>query len=152
MYHYNDYHGEEQRGKRVDETIREYFPDPNYKGVFLDIGAYEPINISNSYHFEMNEWDVHCFEANTNLISGLKLYRKNVYNYAIYNEDKEFVEFNVVNGCWGGGSQTAGVSAIELDPRYLQEFGNGIRSTFKIRVPQKQSTQLFPMKYLELRK
>jgi hypothetical protein len=49
---YNNFHGEVQHGKFVDETLREYFPDYNYKGIFLDIGAYEPINISNSYHFE----------------------------------------------------------------------------------------------------
>ena len=137
MYNYNNYHGEIQKNKTIDQVIREYFPDPNYKGVFFDIGAYEPINISNSYHFEMNKWDVYCFEANTNLIDELKRYRKNVFNYAIYNEDKDFVEFNVVNGSWGGGSLTAGVSAIDLDPRYLNIYRNGIKSMFKIRVPQK---------------
>ena len=134
---YNNYHGEIQQNKAVDEVIREYFPDPNYKGVFFDIGAYEPINISNSYHFEMNQWDVYCFEANTNLINELKRYRKNVFNYAIYNEDKDSIEFNVVNGSWGGGSLTAGISAIELDPQYLNVFYTGIKSIFKISVPQK---------------
>ena len=49
---YNLFHGEIQCGKYVDQTLREYFPDITYKGIFLDIGAYEPINISNSYHFE----------------------------------------------------------------------------------------------------
>lgn len=137
MYNYNIYHGEIQQNKAVDEVIREYFPDPDYKGVFFDIGAYEPINISNSYHFEMNHWDVYCFEANTNLIDELKQYRKNVFNYAIYNEDKDSVEFNVVNGSWGGGSLTAGVSAIDLDPQYIQEFYRGIKSIVKINVPQK---------------
>ena len=62
---YNNFHGEYQQSKYVDQTLREYFPDFNYKGIFLDIGAYEPINISNSYHFEKNNWDVYCFEANT---------------------------------------------------------------------------------------
>ena len=81
---YNNFHGEYQQSKYVDQTLREYFPDFNYKGVFLDIGAYEPINISNSYHFEKNNWDVYCFEANTLLIDELKSLRKNVYNYAIY--------------------------------------------------------------------
>lgn len=67
----------------------------------------------------------------------MKAYRKNVFNYAIYDEDKDFIEFNVVNGCWGGGSLTAGVSAIELGPKYMDTFGSGIRSIFKVRVPQK---------------
>lgn len=45
---YKQYHGEIQKGKHVDQVLREYYPDPLYKGVFLDIGAYEAINISNS--------------------------------------------------------------------------------------------------------
>ena len=82
---YFKFHGENQQGKCVDETLREYFPNYNYKGIFLDIGAYEPINISNSYHFEKNDWDVYCFEANTLLIDLLHLWTikmlKCLYNF-----------------------------------------------------------------------
>jgi len=105
--------------------------------VFFDVGAYEPINISNSYHFEMNNWDVYCFEANTLLIDELKTKRKNVYNYAISNESLDKIEFNVVKGCWGGGSLMAGLSAINLDPEYMNTFSNGIKEIIKIEVPQK---------------
>lgn len=133
---YNLFHGEIQKGKYVDEVLRQYFPDYNYKGIFFDIGAYEPINISNSYHFEMNGWDVYCFEANTLLIDQLKSKRKNVYNYAIYNENKEEVTFNVVKGSWGG-SEMAGISAIELDKDYLTRFSNGIKYIQQIKVQQK---------------
>lgn len=83
---YNHFHGELQQGKYVDQTLREYFPDYSYKGVCVDVGAYEPVNISNSYHFERNNWDVYCIEANTLLIPGLQRERKNVYNYAVYDE------------------------------------------------------------------
>lgn len=134
---YNLFHGEVQLGKAVDETLREYFPDYDYKGVFFDVGAYEPINISNSYHFEKNGWDVRCFEANTYRIPELKSLRSNVYNYAIYDVNKSEISFNVVHGCWGGGSLTAGVSAIELDEKYLVEFGRGINKIETVTVPQK---------------
>lgn len=137
MSYYNLFHGEYQQGKHVDEVLRSYFPDYSYKGVFFDIGAYEPINISNSYHFEMNNWDVHCFEANTLLINELQSLRKKVYNYAIYNENKPEIEFNVVKGIYGGGSQMAGISAIELDNQYLEKFGSGIKTIERIKVPQK---------------
>lgn len=135
---YPHYHGEVQNGKHVDEVLRSYFPDYNYNGIFLDIGAYEPINISNSYHFEKNGWEVYCFEANTLLIDTLKSQRKNVYNYAISYEDKENITFNVVKGCWGGGSLMAGLSAIELDPQYLEVFHDGIQEVLQINVPQKK--------------
>ena len=149
------FYGEIQYGKHIDQTLREYFLDYNYKGVFFDIGAYESINISNSYHFEQNGWDVHCFEANPLLIDGLKKDRKNVYNYAVYDEDKEYVEFNAVLGPWGGGSHMAGISAIELDSDYLNKFGHEIRQITKIKVPQKTlntiiSTEISHIKNIDI--
>ena len=131
---YSSFHGEIQNNKEVDKVLREYFPDYGYKGVFLDIGAFEPIEISNSYHFEKNGWDVYCFEANTNQISLLKKERKNVYNYAIYDEDKDLVDFNVVttNG-W-----TAGFSSVEISSEYLKIFPQTFEKLEKIKVPQKK--------------
>lgn len=133
---YSNYHGEFQKGKYVDQVLREYFPDYNYKGIFLDIGAYEPINISNSYHFEQNNWNVYCFEANTLLIDQLKQQRKNVFNYAIYNENKDNVEFNVVVAGYGGGSGMAGISSIELSEQYMSRFYHN-EEIIKINVQQK---------------
>ena len=76
MEHYTQFHGEILENRHVDAILRNYFPDYNYKGVFVDVGAFEPIRISNSYHFEKNNWDVYCFEANSNSIPLLKQYRK----------------------------------------------------------------------------
>ena len=134
MNFYNNFHGEIQNDKYVDQTLREYFPDYNYKGVFFDIGAFDPIEISNSYHFEKNNWDCYCFEANTELIPKLKEYRKNVFNYALYDEDKDNIEFNVVHD----GHWTAGFSAVELSKDYERIFP-GFKKTYKkINVPQKK--------------
>lgn len=52
MPHYTQFHGEFLNNINVDNILRTYFPDYNYKGVFLDVGSFEPIRISNSYHFE----------------------------------------------------------------------------------------------------
>lgn len=139
---YDKFHGELQQGKYVDQTLKEYFPDSNYIGTFIDIGAYEPINISNSYHFERNNWDVFCLEANTLLIENLKHYRKNVYNYAVYDENKENVEFSVVKAGYGGGSGMAGISSIELSPQYMSTFYHG-GEIIKINVEQKTLNNIF---------
>ena len=132
---YNLFHGEIYHNKAVDSVLRDYFPDYNYKGVFFDIGAFEPIRISNSYHFERNGWECYCFEANTQGIPLLKEHRKNVFNYAISNEDKNEVTFNIVltNG-W-----TAGFSAIHINEEYKQIFNfNGANPKItEIKVPQK---------------
>lgn len=132
---YSSFHGEVQKGRAVDQVLREYFPDFSYNGVFLDVGAYEPVNISNSYHFERNGWDVHCFEANPVLIEGLRSARKNVYNYAIADSNKDSIEFNSVLAGFGGGSGLAGLSAISLDPQYMARFGGAVRSITKYNVP-----------------
>lgn len=48
---YKQFHGEVLENISVDAILRSYFSDYSYKGVFLDVGAFEPIRISNSYHF-----------------------------------------------------------------------------------------------------
>lgn len=131
---YKSFHGEIQHNKEVDKVLREYFPDYSYKGVFLDIGAFEPIRISNSYHFEKNGWDVYCFEANTNGIPLLKQERKNVYNYAVYDEDKDLVRFHVVTT----HGWTAGFSAVEINSDYLKIFPQCLDKLEIIEVPQKK--------------
>jgi len=133
---YNLFHGEVQQGKNVDQTLREYFEDFSYKGVFFDVGAYEPINISNSYHFEKNGWDTYCFEANIERIEELKSLRKNVFNYAIADKNIDNITFNIVYTGYGGGSGTGGLSAINLDPLYLQTFGSH-HETKQIKVHQR---------------
>ena len=136
---YEKFHGERFNGIEVDSTLKSYFPDYNYIGVFIDVGAYHPYFINNSYHFERNGWSVFCLEANTNLIPELKKYRKNVYNYAVYDSDKDLVEFNVVYGPWGcenGEIGTAGCSAIELNGQYMEQFSSQIQKIEKIQVPQ----------------
>jgi FkbM family methyltransferase len=117
MYKYNEFHGEIQDGKSVDQVLREYFPKNT--GVFFDVGAFEPIYISNSYHFEQNGWDCYCFEANTSLIPLLKSKRKNVYNYAITNENKETGPFSVIHFNNYDRDWTASYSAIKVSQEYF---------------------------------
>jgi FkbM family methyltransferase len=128
MYIY--FHGEKIHNVYVDQILRSYFPDFSYKGVFFDVGAYDPITISNSHHFHMNNWNVFAFEANPNLISRLKSYRQNVYNYGISDVDtddgymSEVVSYNnpVINNLhW-----TASFSCVgEINKDYINYFGKG---------------------------
>ena len=134
---YSEYHGDLDCGLSLDKILRtKYFPDYNYKGTFIEVGSFDPIIISNSYHFERNGWEVYCFEANTKLIDRLREERKYVYNYALCDEDKPEVEFNVVlsNG-W-----TAGFSAIDIDEEHIKNIEKNYDHEFmitKIRVEQR---------------
>jgi len=138
MEHYQQFHGEFLENKHVDAILREYFPDYSYKGVFIDVGAFEPIRISNSYHFEKNNWDVYCFEANSNSILLLQQYRKNVFNYAIYDKDEDNIEFNVVES----NGWTAGFSAIELSDEISNIFKCNNKIITKINVNQRTLNSL----------
>jgi hypothetical protein len=115
-----NYFGEIHEGKYVDEILRAYFPDL-HKGVFFDVGAFEPIRISNSHHFHLDGWQVHAFEANPAKISSLKEHRSYVYNYAITDSDSnEPLPFQNV---YLPGDWTASYSAIEVKEEYKQIFG-----------------------------
>jgi len=155
---YSSFHGESQEqygGKNVDQTIREYFPAYDYKGVFFEVGAWEPIAINNSYHFEKNGWDCYLFEANTNLIPHLKEHRKNVFNYAISNRDKDSVNFNVVAsyGVPNNPDWTASYSAINISEEYKKVFGWSPGSVVtQISVPQKSLNSVIANEIPELKK
>lgn len=152
---YTIFHGDIDSQKSLDSILRnKYFPDYDYKGIFIEIGAFDPILISNSYHFERNGWEVHCFEANTQLIDHLKEHRKNVYNYAVYDTDKPVVEFNVVlSSGW-----TAGFSAIEIDELHIKSVAKNLKTEFpitKINVEQKTlntllETELKHIKHIDI--
>lgn len=147
---YDKFHGEIQDNMHVDEVLRNYFPYYNYKGVYFDVGAFEPITISNSYHFEQNGWDCYCFEANTEGIPLLKKYRKNVFNYAISNKDLESVTFNVVfQSGW-----TAGFSAIEISDEYKNIFNFDMLNpqVKQITVPQRTLNTIIENEIPDLKK
>jgi FkbM family methyltransferase len=131
---YYNFHGEFHMNKHIDETLREYFPDYNYKGTFFDIGAYHPIEISNSYHFEKNGWDCYCFEGNTKLIPLLREYRRNVFNYAISNENKDSVQFQIYTE---NSKSSPSFSSIRINEEYKQIFVYNPEEIIEISVPQR---------------
>lgn len=58
------------------------------EGVFVDVGAGDPVDLSNTFHFEKNGWDGICIEADKSRIEKLKQFRK-------------IVECGVVFSCFG---------------------------------------------------
>lgn len=114
-----NFFGEKIDGKYVDEVLRSYFPDYHYKGVFFDVGAFEPIKISNSHHFYLHGWDVYCFEANPEKIPLLQKHRKHVFHYAISDTDtEEPIPFEIVDR----DGWTASFSSIKVSEKYKEIF------------------------------
>lgn len=130
------FYGECFDGVYIDNALREYFPDFNYKGVFFDIGAYDPKLISNSHHFYINGWDVYCFEANPQNVASLKKERDYVFHYAVTNKDEdEPMPFQVV---YTDRDYTCSYSSIKVSEKYKEIAG--WKDYFRvetIHVPQK---------------
>jgi FkbM family methyltransferase len=78
----------------VGEFVQTLFP-PDFKGTCIDVGAYDPFWISNSYLFEQAGWNVYCIEPNPHCIPKLKKYRKNVLQYACSNKNEDNIDFYI---------------------------------------------------------
>jgi len=67
-----EYHGQIHQ----DKWVIDYFGE-NYKGFFIDIGANDGVNISNTYVLEKLGWSGVCVEANSEYKDVLPRNRKN---------------------------------------------------------------------------
>ena len=78
----------------IAEFAIELFPK-EFVGVGIDVGAYDPFWISNSYLFEYYGWDIHCIEPNKFCIPKLREFRKNVYEYACGDRNEDNVDLYI---------------------------------------------------------
>jgi len=85
---------------RVSKFIEErFFKDKNYKGVFIDVGAASPIELSSSEVFRKRGWKIVRVEPNPKFIkqhqqAGLKI---EPYAAAHYNADNVPFEISGIN-------------------------------------------------------
>lgn len=107
----------------TDKIIREtYFPDFNYKGVMIEVGGGTPQQISTSKHFKLNGWRAIIFEPNPKYVNMHKDADNEVYEYALSNEDKDDVTFQVVD--WGNTNLS--FSSIRVKDGYLKKHNYNI--------------------------
>lgn len=80
------------------EGIAEYVATlfhPGFVGVCVDIGAFDPLWLSNSWLFEQAGWATYCIEPNPNCIPRLREGRKNVLEVACGSENRDDVNLFV---------------------------------------------------------
>jgi FkbM family methyltransferase len=82
----------------TDKIIREkYFPDLDYKGVIVEVGAATPGFISTTKHFKENGWRAIHIEPNPEFVK-LHLEAGNeIYQYACGDKDENDIDFTVVS-------------------------------------------------------
>jgi FkbM family methyltransferase len=95
----------------VPEYVQTLF-HPGFVGICVDIGAFDPLWISNSWLFEQAGWETYCIEPNPNCIPRLKDCRKNVLEYACGSRNQDDVDLFVFRRSENEG-EAAGTGLID---------------------------------------
>ena len=110
-------HSYSQFGEDIE--IQNHF-DQDYKGIAINIGATDGINMDNTLHFEQQGWKVINVEPNPNLFYALSVNRKVAIQCAVGQHNGN-AEFKIVT--LEGGNQTA-ISGLELDQRLMKSHAH----------------------------
>ena len=116
-----------------DKYFSELFKD-NYKGVCIEIGAYDGIGGSNTLHFENKGWECLCIEANPKLANKCSQVRKNTLNCAVGKENLSTVNFTIFDV---GYNNESAISSISVDQRLVESHKHLIQNTYEISVELK---------------
>jgi FkbM family methyltransferase len=122
-----------------DKLLSKYFND-NYKGVCIEVGAYDGISGSNTYHFENKGWDTLCIEPTPEAFIKCSSIRKNCINCCVSNYDSENSEYFVVRL---NGDNTSAISSLNIDNRLIESHKHMINNIEKISVNVKTLNNIF---------
>lgn len=87
---YTHYHG----GGHEDQQLREAWKNCPALGFYVDVGAGDPVALSNTYHFDRNGWNGLLIEANRQRCTDLYHYRCGTVECAVVGpEDDVEVDF-----------------------------------------------------------
>lgn len=99
-----------------DKYIREkFFPDYDYKGTMIEVGAGPPVFYSMSKHFKESGWRCICVEPNPNFVKLHKEIGNEIYENACSNFEGK-TSFKIVLTGWP--KDTDGISYSSLDIKY----------------------------------
>lgn len=100
-----------------DKIIRErFFPDYDYKGVMVEVGAGPPTFLSNSKHFRDSGWRTICIDPNPKFVKQHKKEGSEVYQYACSNTEgpsKFTINYNA-DGTYTPESDGVSFSALDI--------------------------------------
>jgi FkbM family methyltransferase len=105
-------------------VLARFFAQPQARQrIFVDVGAARPDYLSISARFREQGWRVICIEPNPDFAALHAKAGHEVYQYACAAEDRDGVEFSVVNShnapYEGGAVSYESFSALSIKPAYL---------------------------------
>lgn len=97
-----------------DQFINSMFNGRSY-GTCVEVGAYDGISLSNTYHFERKGWNALCIEPIPSAYEKCKKIRKLTYQSCVGKEDKDDVEFHIFHL----HDNLCAISSLEPDARLI---------------------------------
>ena len=112
-----------------DAYIATLFPQLN-NGICIEVGAYDGITISNSFHFEQKGWRSLCIEPIPSSFEKCKNIRKECYQCCIAEDDLEDKEFSIFHL----NDNLCAISSLEPDERLIESHQHLITQVSKCMV------------------
>lgn len=99
----------------TDKYIREtFFPDFEYQGIMIEVGAGPTVFYSMSKHFRDNGWRCICIDPNPKFVNDHKKNGNEIHQLAISNYEGES-EFSIVStGMWDNEYDGISYSGLEI--------------------------------------
>lgn len=113
-----------------DKYVSALFP-AGYVGSCVEVGAYDGVAGSNTYHFEQKGWKTLCIEPNPIAFEKCRRIRSHAVQCCIGATNSEDVPFYVYHL---QGNNESAISSLEPDMRLVQSHKHLIESTNTIRV------------------
>lgn len=118
----------------TDKYIREnFFPDFDYKGIMVEVGAGPEEGFSASKHWRNNGWRAICIDPVPKFVEQHKQAGSEIYQYACSFEPKEKATFQtVVTGTWPSSMENISYSALQV--RYPLTMGRPVVTEIEVEV------------------
>lgn len=121
------YYGQHGEDKYLSDKL---FQNVN-NGVCIEVGAYDGVSLSNTYHFEQKGWRALCIEPIEVAFEKCKQARKECYKYCIADKDEKERTFTIFHL---PGENLCAISSLEPDERLIESHKNMIGSTSTVSV------------------
>jgi len=108
-------------------------------GICVDVGAYDGIGGSNTYHFELKGWKCLCVEPIPSVFEKCKNIRKECFNCCIGEKDEESKLFTVFELT---GNNLSAISSLQPDERLIESHKHLIENIIKCNVKVRSLTSL----------
>lgn len=112
-----------------DKYIASLFPE-SYVGTCIEVGAYDGISLSNTYHFEKKGWRALCIEPIDSAFEKCRSVRKECIKCCIGETDSDKKEFTVFHL----GDNLCAISSLVPDSRLIDSHKHMITNITKTSV------------------